>query len=150
MSKDKVNIAIVGLGFGAEFIPIYQRHPNANMYAICQRNEKKLHSIGDAFGIEKRYTDINQVLADPQVDAVHINTPIPDHGWQSIAALKAGKHAACTGPMATSIEDCKKIVDLVKKTGKTYMMMETVVYAREFLYMKELYEKGTLGRLQFI
>jgi predicted dehydrogenase len=33
-----LNIAIVGLGFGAEFIPIYQLHPNANMYAICQRN----------------------------------------------------------------------------------------------------------------
>jgi predicted dehydrogenase len=52
--------------------------------------------------------------------------------------------------MATSIEDCKKIVELVKKTGKTYKMMETVVYAREFLYMKELYDKGVLGKLQFI
>jgi predicted dehydrogenase len=150
MTKDKINIAIIGLGFGAEFIPIYQRHPNANMYAICQRNEQKLNAIGDAFGIEKRYTDLKQVLADPDVDAVHINTPIPDHGWQSIAALKAGKHVACTVPMATSVEDCKTIVDLVKKTGLRYMMMETVVYAREFLYMKELYDNGTLGKLQFL
>jgi predicted dehydrogenase len=150
MNQGKVNIAIVGLGFGAEFIPIYQRHPNANMYAICQRTQKKLDAIGDAFEIEKRYSDFNELLKDPNVDAVHINSPIPDHGWQSIAALKAGKHVACTVPMATSIEDCKKIVDLVKKTGKTYMMMETVVYAREFLYMKELYDKGVLGKLQFI
>jgi predicted dehydrogenase len=150
MNQGKVNIAIVGLGFGAEFIPIYQRHPNANMYAICQRTQKKLDAIGDAFEIDKRYTDFNELLKDPNVDAVHINSPIPDHGWQSIAALKAGKHVACTVPMATSIEDCKKIVDLVEKTGKTYMMMETVVYAREFLYMKELYDKGVLGKLQFI
>lgn len=146
----KINIAIVGLGFGAEFIPIYQRHPNANMYAICQRTQSKLDAIGDAFGIEKRYTDFNDLIKDPNVDAVHINSPIPDHGWQSIAALKAGKHVGCTVPMATSVEDCKKIVDLVKKTGKKYMMMETVVYAREFLYMKELYDKGVLGKLQFI
>ena len=150
MKQGKVNIAIVGLGFGAEFIPIYQRHPNANMYAICQRTQSKLDNIGDAFGIEKRYTDFNDLLKDPNVDAVHINSPIPDHGWQSIAALKAGKHVACTVPMATSIEDCKKIVELQKKTGLSYMMMETVVYAREFLYMKELYDKGTLGKLQFI
>jgi predicted dehydrogenase len=150
MKQGKVNIAIVGLGFGAEFIPIYQRHPNANMYAICQRTQKKLDAIGDAFEIEKRYTDFNDLIKDPNVDAIHINSPIPDHGWQSIAALKAGKHVACTVPMATSIEDCKKIVDLQKKTGLTYMMMETVVYAREFLYMKELYDKGTLGKLQFI
>jgi predicted dehydrogenase len=150
MSDRKINIAIVGLGFGAEFIPIYQRHPNANMYAICQRTEKKLHAIGDAFSIEKRYSDLKDLLKDPNVDAVHINSPIPDHAAQSIAALKAGKHVACTVPMATSIEDCKKIVDLVKKTGLTYMMMETVVYAREYLFMKELLDAGKLGKLQFV
>lgn len=41
----KINVAIVGLGFGAEFIPIYQRHPNANMYAICQRNKESLDKV---------------------------------------------------------------------------------------------------------
>ena len=40
MTKEKVNVAIVGLGFGAEFIPIYQSHPQADMYAICQRNRR--------------------------------------------------------------------------------------------------------------
>src|SRR5436189_749822 len=142
----KINVAIVGLGFGAEFIPIYQRHPNANMYAICQRTRKKLDAIGDAFGVEKRYTDYKQLLEDPNVDAVHINSPIPDHAGQTIAALKAGKHVACTVPMATSIADCKKIVDLVRQTKKKYVKMETVVFAREFLYIRELYEKGELGK----
>lgn len=150
MSKKKLNVAIVGLGFGAEFIPIYQNHPHANMYAICQRNKKKLKAIGDAFGVEVRYTQYEDLLKDPEVDVVHINTPIPDHGAQSIAGLKAGKHVACTVPMATTIEDCHKIVDLVKRTGLKYMMMETVVYAREFLFMKELYEKGKLGKIQFL
>src|SRR5712691_8486604 len=150
MSKRKVNVAIVGLGFGAEFIPIYQRHPHAHLYAICQRTRKKLDAIGDAFGIEQRYTDFNRLIKDPDIDAVHINSPIPDHGWQSIAALKAGKHVACTVPMATSIADCKKIVELVEKTGLKYMMAETVVYAREFLFVKELYENGDLGKIQFL
>jgi len=148
--QKKINVAIVGLGFGAEFIPIYQRHPQANIYAICQRTRKKLDAIGDAFEIEKRYTDYRELLEDPEVHAVHINSPIPDHAEQSIAALKAGKHVACTVPMATSIEDCKKIVDLVKKTGLKYMMMETVVYSREYLFVKELYDKGELGKLQFL
>jgi predicted dehydrogenase len=150
MSDKKINMAIVGLGFGAEFIPIYQRHPNTRMYAICQRTEKKLNAIGDAFDIEARYTDFNELLKDPNVDAVHINSPIPDHAWQTIAALKAGKHVACTVPMATSIEDCKKIVELTRKTGLKYMMMETVVYSREYLYIKELYDQGELGKIQFL
>ena len=52
--KDCINVAIVGLGFGAEFIPLYQRHPNACMYSICQRDPKKLNAVGDAFGIAAR------------------------------------------------------------------------------------------------
>src|SRR5262245_48239760 len=148
--KDKLNVAIIGLGFGAEFIPIYQRHPRANMYAICQRNRKKLDAIGNAFGVERRYADYRELLKDSNVDAVHINSPIPDHAWMSIEGLKAGKHVACTVPMATSIADCRKIVELQKKSRRRYMMMETVAYAREFLYMKELYEKGVLGKIQFL
>src|SRR5689334_4672983 len=149
MSK-KINVAIVGLGFGAEFIPLWQKHPHADCYAICQRNEQKLNDVGDYFGVDVRYQDFNEMLKDKNIDVVHINSPIPDHAWMSIAALKAGKHVACTVPMATNIADCKKIVDLAKKTGLKYMMMETVVYAREYLFMKELLDKGELGRLQFV
>ncbi len=148
--QKQINIAIIGLGFGAEFIPIYQRHPNANMYAICRRDEAELNKCGDAFGIEKRYTDYDELLADPDVDAVHINTPIPDHAPQAIKALKAGKHVACTVPMATSVKDCLEIIRLCEETGLKYMMMETVVYSREFLFMKELHESGELGKLQFL
>ncbi len=99
--SDKINVAIIGLGFGAEFIPIYQHHPHTNMYAICQRSEAKLNEIGDAFGVEKRYTDYYEAAQDPNVDAVHINTPIHEHAKMSIAGLKAGKHVACTVPAAT-------------------------------------------------
>lgn len=150
MSIETPRIAIAGLGFGAEFIPIYQRHPNAELTAICQRTRASLDEVGDKYGIDKRYESYEEMLEDPEIDAVHINTPIPNHAEQSIAALKAGKHVACTVPMATSVEDCQRIVELVKETGLCYMMMETVVYAREFLYMKDLYDKGELGKLQFL
>lgn len=150
MSQKKINIAIVGLGFGAEFIPIYQRHPNANMYAVCQRDPEKLSNIAEAFKIEKAYTDFEELLKDPEVDAVHINTPIQQHAAQSLAALRAGKHVACTVPMATTVEECRQIVETVKETGLTYMMMETVIYSREFLFVKELYESGELGKIQFL
>ncbi|HEX4792963.1 MAG TPA: Gfo/Idh/MocA family oxidoreductase [Humisphaera sp.] len=146
----KVRVAIVGLGFGAEFIPIYQKHPDAEMYAICRRDKNELNKVGDKFKINTRYSDYNELLKDPNVDAVHINSPIPDHAPQSLAALKAGKHVACTVPMATSIEDCRRLVELQRQTKKVYMMMETVVYSREYLFVKELYEKGELGRIQFM
>ncbi len=146
----KIRVAVVGLGFGAEFIPIYQAHPDAEMYAVCRRNKKGLDEVGDRFGVKVRYAEYADLLKDPEVDAVHINSPIPDHAAQSLAALKAGKHVACTVPMATSAAECGQIVEAQRKSGKVYMMMETVVYSREYLFVKELYDKGELGRIQFL
>jgi predicted dehydrogenase len=146
----KINVAIAGLGFGAEFIPIYQNHPYANMYAICQRSEDKLNAIGDAFNVEHRYTDYYKMLEDPDIDVVHINTPIHEHAPMSVAALKAGKHVACTVPMATSVDECWQIIEAAKASGKKYMMMETVIYSREYLYVKELRDTGQLGKIQFL
>ena len=141
---------MLGSGFGAEFIPIYQRHPQAEMYAICQRDRKKLDQLGDALKVAVRYTDYRELLKDPRIDAVHINSPIPDHAWMTLAALEAGKHVACTVPMATSVDDCRKIVELSQKNGLKYMMMETTVYSREFFFVKEMLDRGELGRIQFL
>ncbi|MFM8284887.1 MAG: Gfo/Idh/MocA family protein [Planctomycetaceae bacterium] len=145
-----VRIAIVGLGFGAEFIPIHQRHPHVQLAAICQRSREKLDQIGDAYGVERRYVSYADVLRDSTIDAVHINSPIPDHAPMSIAALEAGKHVMCTVPMATTVDDCRRIVDLCERTGLRYMMAETVVYAREFLFIKEMADRGELGKIQFL
>ncbi len=145
-----INVAMVGLGFGAEFIPIYQALPATNVLAICRRNEDQLNKSGDQFGIDRRYTRYEDVLADPDVDYVHINSPIPDHAPMSLQALDAGKHVMCTVPMATTIEECQQIVQKVKETGLKYMMAETVVYSREFLFIKDLYEQGELGKIQHL
>jgi len=142
-------VAIVGLSFGAEFIPIYQRYPGAELVALCQRTERNLNALADRWGIPKRYADYAELLKDPDIDIVHINTPPMLHADQSVAGLAAGKHVACTIPMALSVEDCRRIVETQAESGRQYMMMETVVYSREFLYVKELYEKGELGKLQF-
>src|SRR5437870_9541875 len=149
-SEKKIRVGIVGLGFGAEFIPIYQAHPNAEMYAVCRRNEKELNACGDRFGIKTRYTEFDKMLKDPNIDAVHVNSPIADHAPQAIAALKAGKHVASTVPAATTVDECRQLVEAQRKSGKIYMMMETVVYSREYLFVKELYDKGELGRIQFL
>jgi predicted dehydrogenase len=148
--EKKKNVAIVGLGFGTQFIPIYQKHPLANMYAICRRSKAQLDAIGDTFGVQRRYTRYEDVLADPEVDFVHINTPMKTHGQMSIAALEAGKHVMCTVPMAIDVDECIRIIELVKSTGLKYMMAETVLYSREFLFVKEMYQKGELGRVQFL
>jgi predicted dehydrogenase len=150
VAQGKINVAIVGLGFGKEFIPIYQHHLFTNMYAICQRTKSRLDEVGNQFGVSKRYSEFNELLADPEVHAVHINSPIHLHAPQSIAALRAGKHVACTVPAATTIEECKEIVKAAQESGKNYMMMETAIYTREFLFIREMHSTGKIGRIQFM
>jgi predicted dehydrogenase len=145
-----VRIAIVGLGFGAEFIPIYQAHPDAELIAVSQRSEGALNEIADHFDIPRRYASYDDLLNDPDIDAVHINTPIASHADLAVAALEAGKHVACTVPMAVSIDDCARVVRAQERSGKSYMMMETSIYTREFLYAKDLLDRGDLGRIQFL
>ena len=63
-SGRKVRIAVVGLGFGAEFVPVYQKHPDAGCYAICQRDKKKLDAVGNMFKVERRFTSYEDLLQE--------------------------------------------------------------------------------------
>lgn len=152
MKNGKIKIGVVGLGFGEEFIPIYLKHPFCDTVAICTRSVQKLNEVGDKYGVPSadRFTDYDEMLKRDDIDAIHIVTPIPLHAQQSLKALEAGKHTACTVPMATSIEDLKALVRAQKRARKNYMMMETSVYTREFLYAKQLYDRGEFGRITFL
>lgn len=145
-----INVAVIGLGFGGEFVPIYKKYNGAECVAVCRRNKEELDKFADQFEIQKRYTSFTELLKDDEIDAVHINTAIADHGPMAIEALKAGKHVACTVPMSCSVDECLEIARLEKETGKVYMMMETAVYTREFLYVLNLYKTGQLGEIQFL
>lgn len=148
----KVNIGIVGLAFGREFVAVYRDHPNVDKIAICTRNPETLRTVGEEFGIpeDMRFTDYDEMVALESLDAIHIVTPIAEHVPQTLKALNAGKHAACTVPMATSLEDIQKIVDAKRKSGKVYMMMETSLYTREYLYVRGMRDRGEIGRIQYI
>ena len=83
-SDQKVRVAIVGLGFGAEFIPIYQNHPERrDVRHLPARPKASSTRSATGSAIKTRYTDYDELLNDPNVDAVHINSPIPDHAPQS-------------------------------------------------------------------
>jgi len=148
--SETLNVAMVGLGFGAEFIPIYQALENVRVEAICRRDQTEIDKVGEQFGIDKRYINFDDVLADPDIHFVHINSPIGDHAWMTLKALDAGKHVICTVPMATTLDECRQIVEKVAETGLTYMMAETVVYSREFLFIKEMFDRGELGKIQHL
>ena len=146
----KINVGLAGLSFGAEFAPIFLHHPKVASLTICDSDPEVLQKIGDRFEIERRVQHLDDLLNDDSIDAIHLVTPIPLHAQQTVAVLNAGKHCACTVPMATSIADLEAIVAAQRASGKVYMGMETAVYTRRFLHAREMIRKGEIGRIQFL
>src|SRR5579864_5070326 len=124
-SRNRIRLALVGLGFGAEFVPIYLHHPDVENLTICDSNAAVLNAVGDRFMVQRRCTDFRQLLNSDEIDAVHLVTPIPVHAEQTVAVLQAGKHCACTVPMASTLADLRAIVAAQRASGKIYMGMET-------------------------
>lgn len=146
----KLRVAVVGLRFGGAFPEIYRHHPDVTEVALCDSNESVLHAFGDKYGYTKRFTHLEEVLADSTIDAVHLVTPIPTHAKLSLEVLHAGKHCACTVPMGTTLEELAALVEAEQRTGKNYMMMETAAYTYHCLHAQQLLKTGELGRIQFL
>ena len=145
----RIHVAVVGLHFGSDFVPIYNDHPDVERVALCDLDEPLLHAVGDRFGIEDRFSKLEDLLAS-EYDAVHLLTPVSRHVEQALAVLGAGKHCACAVPMATDLNSLQQIIAAERQSGKNYMMMETAVYTREFLFAQDLVAKGAVGALTFL
>lgn len=148
--KRKIRVAVIGLVFGRTWVPAYKGHPDVEYIGVCDINGERLKSVADEYGIERRHTNLDDILESDEYDAVHLLTPIPLHVDQTIAVLESGKHCACAIPMALSIDDIHKIIEAQRKSKKNYMLMETEIYSSTFLYVKKLYDQGKLGELQFL
>ena len=145
----KLHVALVGLGFGGAFAPIYKEHPNVGKLTLFDTNPAVLKNTSDYIDGADCAGSFDEILSDPSVDAVHLVTPIPLHADMTVAALEAGKHCACTVPMATSLEDIRRIVKAKRRSGKNYMMMETTLYTYQYFYAKRMKEAGEFGKIQF-
>jgi predicted dehydrogenase len=146
-TRGPVNVAVVGLGFGEHFLPIYQAHPDVGEIAIVDPSVERLTEVGERFGIGHRFERFEDMLSDDQWDAVHVLAPVGFHAGYSVSAMNAGKHCACAVPMATELDQIDAIVDAQRRTGLVYTMMETTVFSAEYRAIERLYHTGSLGSL---
>jgi len=149
-TKMKINVAVAGLGFGGSFVKIFQHHPNVGTVGIFDPDSNLMAKTASDLGITKTYTTFDEILQDKDIDAVHIVSPIPLHEEQTVATLNAGKHCACTVPMAISLDGIRRIIDAKQSSGKNYMMMETTLYTYQFFHVQDMINSGELGRIQFM
>ena len=147
---DKIRVAVVGLGFGAEFLPIYQRHPDTELYAICQRSAEKLNEVGDQFGIAQRYSSYEALLADPNVDAIFNPLPNDLHVPWSIKAARAGKHVLCEKPIGMNAEEVPALIAARDAAGVKIGEAFMVRTHPQWLRAREAIRSGQIGELRAV
>lgn len=143
--NDKKVLALIGCGkFAHHFVRLFLAHPNVEKLYVCDLIRAKAESFRDEFGTEI-IDSYEEVLANPEIDGILNFTERHIHGEIVIRALKAGKHVYSAVPMASKVEECGEIVELVKKTGLIYFMAETCYYYPCAMICREEYKKGTFG-----
>lgn len=149
MSK-KVKIGIVGFGeFSISHIEVFLNHPDIDLVVGAEMNEERRKFIGETLNIQM-YSSYDEMLEkNPDINSVGIFTQRELHGPMVIQALKAGKNVFSAVPMGCTKEEIFEIIELVEKTGLTYVMAETCYYWPCAVWARKQRKKGTFGQITF-
>lgn len=117
---DKVRIGLVGCGSISQFahLPALAKADNVELVALCEGCKDLLKTMGTRYGVSNLFTDYTSFLAERDIDAVILAVADQLHVPLAIQALEAGKHVLIEKPLGTDVEECKRLVDIVKKSGK--------------------------------
>lgn len=143
-----VNIGIIGCGKIAQVrhIPEYAANPQAKLAAYYDLNAARAAELAKKYG-GKAYASVDELLADPTIDAVSVCTSNVTHAEITIAALKAGKHVLCEKPMATTLADCEAMVQTARETGRKLMIGQNQRLAKAHVRARELIAAGLIGEI---
>ncbi len=152
-----IKVGVVGLGFmGGVHLRNWQAMENVQVVAICDANPiagtAKQGNLGtgseplDLEGISI-YTDVGEMLANEDLDAVSITLPTHLHKDISIQALESGVHVLCEKPMALNVSDCDAMIAAAGKAGKQLMVAHCVRFWPEYVWAKKAVESGEYGKV---
>ncbi|ARK31222.1 Gfo/Idh/MocA family protein [Halalkalibacter krulwichiae] len=144
----KIKVGVIGCGSIAKHrhLPEYANNNNVEIIAVCDIVKERVSEIAKEYQAIA-YTDYEELLANPEVDAVSVCTPNYLHAPISIAALQAGKHVLCEKPMATSIKDAEQMIEAAKESNKKLMIAHNQRFVPSHQKARQLIEKGEVGKI---
>jgi phthalate 4,5-cis-dihydrodiol dehydrogenase len=149
-AKRQLGLAMVGVGVGGtEMLPAMEAMSELKLVAGCDTNEDTLNQFSARYGA-KGYGDYDQMLADPEVEAVWVSTPNRFHAEHSIKAMEAGKHVVVEKPMALNLDDAKKMVETAEKMGVKFLAGHTRSFTPPVRSMWKIIQSGRIGRVRAI
>ena len=145
---DKLRIGVIGLGwFGEIHCDAIMGIPNLELTALCTRNPERLKALAAKYGVQSTYRDYRELLDDPSIDAVSIVTMWDQHTEPAIASLKAGKHVFLEKPMASTVEDCVRIIAEAKAAKGILQIGHICRFNPRYRMAKQAIDAGTIGKI---
>ena len=127
--------------------PAFQKVEHSEVVAVMSRDGAKAKAYAKERGIKKWYDDAQELIDDPEVNAIYIATPPSSHATYAIMAMKAGKPAYIEKPMAQTYEECTRINRISQETGIPCFVAYYRRYLPYFQKVKELVENGSIGNV---
>ena len=153
MNKKIIKIGIIGCGgiANTKHMPALKKVKSCQMVAFCDIVRAKAEKAAATYGEPnaKVYTDYKELLADPEIDAVHVLTPNRSHSFITVDALGAGKHVMCEKPMAINSAEAEKMIEAQKRSGKILTIGYQNRFRPDSMYMKAEAEDGVFGDIYY-
>jgi len=148
MSTKPLRVGMIGVGdITMLHRPAYADFPHAELAALCDVDQAMLERRRAEWGVQRLVTDYHELLADPGIDLVEVNTPHHLHRDIVVAALAAGKHVACQKPISITLGDAEAMVEAARHSTGRFRVFENFVFYPPYVKARELIEAGEIGEV---
>jgi predicted dehydrogenase len=143
----KLRLGVLGLGEGRSIISAALASEYWELARLCDLNEDLCKERATEFRFPHYTTDLQEMLADPQIDAIGIYTPDPLHATHILACLNAGKHVICTKPLLDDLKQAKRLLDAGAKSGKNVFVGQSSRFFEPMIRQRADFDAGKHGSL---
>jgi predicted dehydrogenase len=149
-SDSAVGVGVVGCGYwGPNLVRNFAELAGARVVAVSDLSVERLTEIHGRYPKVKLTTDCQDVLSDPDVDAIVVTTPVTSHFEIAMRALQAGKHVLVTKPITADPVQAEQLIEAAEQRGLVLMVDHTFVYTGAVQTIKQMVESGNLGQLYY-
>lgn len=143
-----IHVGVIGCGKIAQVrhLPEYADNEEAQIDGVYDLNPERAKEIAEKYGA-RSYSSYEELLENPEIEAVSVCVANDAHAEITIAALKAGKHVLCEKPMAVTLDQCNAMVETARACGKYLMIGHNQRLAKAHRMAKKLLEKGEIGNI---
>jgi len=147
----KIKAAVIGAGFmGKVHTEAIRRLGNVEVVAAAAVSKEEAQRFGELMSIERVTDDYRELLADPEIEAVHVCTPNALHAPVSIAAMEAGKHVLCEKPLAMSAAEAQQMLEVARRTGVVHCVNHNLRYYPVLQHVRQMIARGDLGEILIV